>query len=140
MAKAALERLTAAGPKIRDKGTVIDPKKTMTPNNSGCCQDGNALTNYSSFLVIYPVRVQYIFVQASLSSLQMLIALPVANDNHHVFACVFIKLLISIFALQKECQHIKEKWFAIIVEAYVCLLYTSPSPRDGLLSRMPSSA
>ena len=24
--------------------------------------------------------------------------------------------------------------------AMVCLLYTSPSPRDGLLSRMPSSA
>ena len=27
-----------------------------------------------------------------------------------------------------------------IAEADVCLLYTSPSPRDGLLSRMPSSA
>ena len=25
-------------------------------------------------------------------------------------------------------------------EGEVCLLYTSPSPRDGLLSRMPSSA
>ena len=25
-------------------------------------------------------------------------------------------------------------------EGMVCLLYTSPSPRDGLLSRMPSSA
>ena len=25
-------------------------------------------------------------------------------------------------------------------EGKVCLLYTSPSPRDGLLSRMPSSA
>ena len=25
-------------------------------------------------------------------------------------------------------------------QAYACLLYTSPSPRDGLLSRMPSSA
>ena len=25
-------------------------------------------------------------------------------------------------------------------EYYSCLLYTSPSPRDGLLSRMPSSA
>ena len=24
--------------------------------------------------------------------------------------------------------------------SYHCLLYTSPSPRDGLLSRMPSSA
>ena len=23
---------------------------------------------------------------------------------------------------------------------WICLLYTSPSPRDGLLSRMPSSA
>ena len=26
------------------------------------------------------------------------------------------------------------------IEFYNCLLYTSPSPRDGLLSRMPSSA
>ena len=25
-------------------------------------------------------------------------------------------------------------------EGYDCLLYTSPSPRDGLLTRMPSSA
>ena len=30
----------------------------------------------------------------------------------------------------------KETWGNI----YNCLLYTSPSPRDGLLSRMPSSA
>ena len=28
----------------------------------------------------------------------------------------------------------------ISVSTYSCLLYTSPSPRDGLLSRMPSSA
>ena len=27
-----------------------------------------------------------------------------------------------------------------LVKKYGCLLYTSPSPRDGLLSRMPSSA
>ena len=27
-----------------------------------------------------------------------------------------------------------------VKEALFCLLYTSPSPRDGLLSRMPSSA
>ena len=27
-----------------------------------------------------------------------------------------------------------------IFDHYYCLLYTSPSPRDGLLSRMPSSA
>ena len=28
----------------------------------------------------------------------------------------------------------------ILCEISTCLLYTSPSPRDGLLSRMPSSA
>ena len=28
----------------------------------------------------------------------------------------------------------------IYLDNKVCLLYTSPSPRDGLLSRMPSSA
>ena len=27
-----------------------------------------------------------------------------------------------------------------LVAIVICLLYTSPSPRDGLLSRMPSSA
>ena len=30
--------------------------------------------------------------------------------------------------------------FGVIFFLYNCLLYTSPSPRDGLLSRMPSSA
>ena len=29
-------------------------------------------------------------------------------------------------------------WIACAIN--ICLLYTSPSPRDGLLSRMPSSA
>ena len=29
---------------------------------------------------------------------------------------------------------------AAVTTANICLLYTSPSPRDGLLSRMPSSA
>ena len=27
-----------------------------------------------------------------------------------------------------------------LAQLYVCLLYTSPSPRDATLSRMPSSA
>ena len=38
----------------------------------------------------------------------------------------------------------KPELFSNIVEEWLlsqnCLLYTSPSPRDGLLSRMPSSA
>ena len=32
------------------------------------------------------------------------------------------------------------RFILLIRQCYICLLYTSPSPRDGLLSRMPSSA
>ena len=34
----------------------------------------------------------------------------------------------------------KEKGDKVVEEIRNCLLYTSPSPRDRLLSRMPSSA
>ena len=43
-----------------------------------------------------------------------------------------------IDTIMKQCDQLK-----IGLKAYrylSCLLYTSPSPRDGLLSRMPSSA
>ena len=37
--------------------------------------------------------------------------------------------------------HFLEQTNSVIYkDGYICLLYTSPSPRDGLLSRMPSSA
>ena len=35
---------------------------------------------------------------------------------------------------------VRERLLAGDTDAQACLLYTSPSPRDGLLSRMPSSA
>ena len=38
-----------------------------------------------------------------------------------------------------EDKSINEKFLKRALKG-VCLLYTSPSPRDGLLSRMPSSA
>ena len=34
----------------------------------------------------------------------------------------------------------KDEYDNLHIIAKACLLYTSPSPRDGLLSRMPSSA
>ena len=40
------------------------------------------------------------------------------------------KAFVVLQRLHSEANH----------ETYTCLLYTSPSPRDGLLSRMPSSA
>ena len=40
----------------------------------------------------------------------------------------------------KEGDSVKEGVVFAVIEVEDCLLYTSPSPRDGLLSRMPSSA
>ena len=36
--------------------------------------------------------------------------------------------------------HKERPFFAGLVDFITCLLYTSPSPRDATLSRMPSSA
>ena len=41
---------------------------------------------------------------------------------------------------QKPVKSSKQGQFQIVDVVDICLLYTSPSPRDGLLSRMPSSA
>ena len=43
----------------------------------------------------------------------------------------------SLIKEEADKAKIADKFEEIIVP---CLLYTSPSPRDGLLSRMPSSA
>ena len=44
-----------------------------------------------------------------------------------------------IFDVDPEFNN-TEEWYQSIPSSIRCLLYTSPSPRDGLLSRMPSSA
>ena len=61
---------------------------------------------------------------------------------------VAIKFLRSCFGCLKRgsfvlehCKHLNETYVCKFpVNITYCLLYTSPSPRDGLLSRMPSSA
>ena len=55
----------------------------------------------------------------------------------------------SIYAADEQLQlaaealtlyEVDEIGLDVVEEPLICLLYTSPSPRDGLLSRMPSSA
>ena len=49
-------------------------------------------------------------------------------------------VLYSLSFIQHERVESGEYCLCITRLLYICLLYTSPSPRDGLLSRMPSSA
>ena len=50
---------------------------------------------------------------------------------------VTTKIYIDEIEVKKSKDHTKD---IKIDDTYTCLLYTSPSPRDGLLYRMPSSA
>ena len=52
---------------------------------------------------------------------------------------VAMELIIAGVKITPE-DVLKAVWKKILVWFWDCLLYTSPSPRDGLLSRMPSSA
>ena len=51
-----------------------------------------------------------------------------------------VNLTDTINGNRAEIEKIKTVDLVNIQRDMACLLYTSPSPRDGLLSRMPSSA
>ena len=65
-----------------------------------------------------------------------------------VYVVAAILFILSLGGLSGQESAKRAVWYGIVgmglaVLATVigpCLLYTSPSPRDGLLSRMPSSA
>ena len=53
------------------------------------------------------------------------------------------KHLLAITYTEKAAKELKNRVIEKVgakAHSMTCLLYTSPSPRDGLLSRMPSSA
>ena len=67
-------------------------------------------------------------------------------DPPHTFSCgdtISADMMNEIFDYIKNANKMitaSELLGTWSCEVYTCLLYTSPSPRDGLLSRMPSSA
>ena len=50
------------------------------------------------------------------------------------------KLIVDEWDLDVPHSKFRRVLADFYAKSMVCLLYTSPSPRDGLLSRMPSSA
>ena len=68
-----------------------------------------------------------------------LLMIFVLNKNYFSFKNSFFVQLFKILVTNCVCLGLF-KLFINYFNEYFCLLYTSPSPRDGLLSRMPSSA
>ena len=69
----------------------------------------------------------------------------ITSKKHLVFVLFFLKHHVNAeFNLLTCISGVdypdREERFEVVYELLSCLLYTSPSPRDGLLSRMPSSA
>ena len=65
------------------------------------------------------------------------------RDNELVLNLKKGKTECMIFGIAKRLNALNGRQLALTVNGTLintCLLYTSPSPRDGLLSRMPSSA
>ena len=75
-----------------------------------------------------------VFVTTNFFATRILIPMDEENQRNHLKAYG-----IAYWILQNE---IEVEWLLNYRGGsfLVCLLYTSPSPRDGLLSRMPSSA
>ena len=71
------------------------------------------------------------------------------NKFNSIFFRNFINLVLLIFVFFcisiKKSEALPHEWVGVPKSEYGeqlwdCLLYTSPSPRDGTSSRMPSSA
>ena len=85
-----------------------------------------------SYTPLKRVSTISIFIGAIPGAIPFLLGYVAATDNFGLAAG-------TLFAIQFFWQFphfISIAW----VQNEDCLLYTSPSPRDGLLSRMPSSA
>ena len=57
-----------------------------------------------------------------------------------IYAIVAFNITSFTLLLQLDLLFFNATVEKVIAWVLTCLLYTSPSPRDGLLSRMPSSA
>ena len=61
-----------------------------------------------------------------------------SEDASDIIQEVFVKVFRNLSSFQGEST--LGAWIKKITVNTTCLLYTSPSPRDATLSRMPSSA
>ena len=64
----------------------------------------------------------------------------IEEDSSDLTSSYSEKDTLNLSRVIKKNRKIIKRYQAIVRTAVTCLLYTSPSPRDWMVSRMPSSA
>ena len=102
-----------------------------------------SVNNRSPFIMLFGVVTPTLSTDLAVNKTRSTTQLDVANylskhesDNTVFFIDGESKILTQTFTSSWDTSH----WGNVQWSVSICLLYTSPSPRDGLLSRMPSSA
>ena len=108
------------------KGTAPPPLALFTASLCGCI-----MTQIKAFGKKLKIEVNEIEIDASMEWQG-----EVLEEGPYKASCDGYNLDIDI--ISEEPIERKKKLLEAAING--CLLYTSPSPRDGLLSRMPSSA
>ena len=80
------------------------------------------------------------FIKYDYEKLEYKIAKRKAIELLAIFECKNAIPIIAEFLENDDDEYLLETAIWSLGKLKCCLLYTSPSPRDGLLSRMPSSA
>ena len=114
--------------------------------------DLNAISKgklFSTSFIFYPVGIQAQSASMSLSKNDKSIITSINHVSYGTFKGYDENAMATgnytssdtwlRFGYNEESKTLPFKYGASY-QFYICLLYTSPSPRDGLLSRMPSSA
>ena len=118
-------------PKFAEVGTrVID-------NSSAWRRDSTKKLVVSEVNSTVLTKDDYIISNPNCSTMQMLVVLAPLHEKYKIKRLV-ISTYQSVSGTGKNAiDQLREERKG---QTNSCLLYTSPSPRDGLLSRMPSSA
>ena len=94
----------------------------------------NSSNKIEDFSVIRPINVQNTTIRNDISNT------PPANFNYQLSAVRLGDENTSVIVKKGGKEYVVQINELLENKYKFCLLYTSPSPRDGLLSRMPSSA
>ena len=125
--------------------------RSLYPQHIPILTDGSKLSNYTATAVVFKshIIIKRLPNLVSIYTAELYaihLALNELSKQQHEHYRLFSDSLSSLNSISnKKLDHpitlqILLKYHNLFTHSYNCLLYTSPSPRDGLLSRMPSSA